>query len=133
MNQIEQSRLADLENALREMPNHVTEMPVEHYQIEGVYCRSLFIPAGMCAVGKVHNHEHIAILAQGTMRLFDEEFTAPYICITPAGTKRAVYAVTDCTFINVIRTDLTEITEIEAEAVSSTFEEFETRKLLCHS
>lgn len=109
------------------------ELPVEHYQIEGVYARSLFIPAGMCAVGKIHNHEHIAILAQGTMRIFDEEFTAPFICITPAGTKRAVYAVTDCTFINVIRTDLTEIADIEAEAVSDTFEEFEERKLLWHS
>lgn len=133
MNELEKSQINNLTSALLEMPNHVREMPVDHYQIKGVYCRSLFIPAGTVAVGKIHNSEHIAVLAQGTMRIFDDEFTAPYVCVSPAGTKRAVYAVTDCTIINVIRTDLTDLTEIEAEAVSSTFEEFEEKKLLWHS
>jgi len=46
------------------------------------------------------------------------------------GIKRAGYAVTDVTFINVIRTDLESLGDIEQEAVCDTFEEYEAFKLL---
>lgn len=121
------------EDEISQLPDHTTEFDVSHYQIDGVYVRSLFIPAGMVLTGKIHNHEHIAILAQGTIRVHNgeeyKEISAPYICIEKAGIKRIGYALTDCTFINVIRTDLTDIAEIENEAVSTTFEEFEQRRI----
>jgi hypothetical protein len=115
------------------MPDVITDFDVEHYQIDGVYVRSLFIPKDMVLTGKIHNHEHIAILAQGTIRVHNgegfKEISAPCTWIEKAGVKRLGYALTDCTFINVIRTDLKNIADIENEAVSNTFEEFEQRRI----
>lgn len=129
------SKIQDIEDVIKSMDGAIDgkDFPVEHYQIEGVYARSLFIPAGMVLVGAIHNKEHISILSQGTLRVFDgdvfKEITAPYTCVDKAGVKRLGYALTDCTFINVLRTDKTDIADIEHEAVSQTFEEFEQRKL----
>jgi len=105
----------------------------QHYQIKGVYARTMFIPAGMLVTGKIHNFESIGILAQGTMRITNGEtsvlVSAPYISVDKPGIKRLGYAETDCTFISVHRTDAEEITDIEDELVSDTFEEFEIKRL----
>lgn len=121
-----------LEKIILDSPQ--VEMPVAHYQINGVYARALFIPAGVVLTGKIHNTESIGILAQGTLRICNgesySEITAPHICIDKAGIKRIGYAVTDCTFITVHRTDKTDLTEIEEELTSMTFEEFEQKTKL---
>ena len=105
----------------------------EHYQIKGVYARSMFVPAGMMITGKIHNFESIGILAQGTMRITNGEtsvvVSAPYITVDKPGIKRLGYAETDCTFISIHRTDAEEIADIEDELVSDTFEEFEVKRL----
>jgi hypothetical protein len=105
----------------------------QHYKIKGVYARTMFVPAGMLVTGKIHNFESIGILAQGTMRITNGEtsvlVSAPYIAVDKPGIKRLGYAETDCTFISVHRTDAEEITDIEDELVSDTFEEFETKRL----
>ena len=105
----------------------------QHYQIKGVYARTMFVPAGMLVTGKIHNFESIGILAQGTMRITNGEtsvlVSAPYISVDKPGIKRLGYAETDCTFISVHRTDAEEITDIEDELVSDTFEEFEIKRL----
>ena len=105
----------------------------QHYQIKGVYARTMFVPAGMLVTGKIHNFESIGILAQGTMRITNGEtsalVSAPYIAVDKAGIKRLGYAETDCTFISVHRTDAEEITDIEDELVSDTFEEYEVKRL----
>jgi len=105
----------------------------EHYQIKGVYVRSMFVPAGMLVTGKVHNFESIGILAQGTMRITNGEtskiVSAPYIAVDKPGIKRLGYAETDCTFISVHKTDAEELTAIEDELVSDTFEQYEIKRL----
>ena len=105
----------------------------EHYQIKGVYARSMFVPAGMMITGKIHNFESIGVLAQGTMRITNGEtsvvVSAPYITVDKPGIKRLGYAETDCTFISIHRTDAEEIADIEDELVSDTFEEFEVKRL----
>lgn len=105
------------------------ELPIEHYQIKGVYVRSMFIPAGTVLTGKIHNTEHISILAQGTIRVCNgidsKTISAPFIMVDQPGVKRIGYAETDVTFINVMRSDKTDIAELEAELVSDTFEQYE--------
>lgn len=102
-----------------------------HYQIPGVYVRSLFIPAGMALTGKIHNYESICILAQGRLRLANADqamvIEAPYIAVDKPGIMRMGYAETDCTFITVHRTDNIDIDKIEDELSSDTFEEFEIK------
>ena len=109
-------------------------LPVEHYQVDGVYVRSLFLPAGTLLTGKIHNFENIAILAQGTIRVSNGTdayvLTAPHIMVDKPGVKRIGYAETDVTFITVHKTANTEIDDIEKELVSATFEEYEQQLLL---
>lgn len=105
------------------------ELALQHLFLPGVCVRSMFIPAGTLLAGKIHKHLHVAILAQGTIRLADDDnafvVSAPYIAYGKAGIKRLGYAETDCTFINVLSTGLTDIDELEKEMVVDTFEEFE--------
>ena len=121
-----------IEKEMREFPS--LTLPVEHYQIDGVYVRSLFLPAGTLLTGKIHNFENIAILAQGTIRVSNGTdayvLTAPHIMVDKPGVKRIGYAETDVTFITVHKTANTEIDDIEKELVSATFEEYEQQLLL---
>ena len=121
-----------IEQEIGAMPQ--VTLPVEHYQIDGVYVRSLFLPAGTLLTGKIHNFENIAILAQGTIRVSNGTdayvLTAPRIIVDKPGVKRIGYAETDVTFITVHKTTNTEIDDIEKELVSDTFEEYEQQLLL---
>ena len=122
-------KILELEALMRTMPQ--VEPEVQHYHLNGVYVRSLFMPAGSLATGRIHNHESIGILAQGTLRITNGDtsivVTAPYITVDKPGIKRLGYAETDCTFITVHRTDLDSIDAIEEALVSDTFEEYEQK------
>ncbi len=123
------SKILELEALMKAMPQ--VESPAQHYHLSGVYCRSLFIPKGCLLTGKIHNHESIGILAQGTLRITNGDIstvvTAPYITVDKPGIKRLGYAETDCTFITVHRTDLDSIDAIEEALVSDSFEEYELK------
>jgi quercetin dioxygenase-like cupin family protein len=110
------------------------ELPIEHYQIDGVYARSMFIPAGTILTGKIHNFESIAILAKGRIRITNgtESYIVSegHIMVDKPGVKRLGYAETDVVFITVHRTDNIEIEAIEKELVSATFEEYQQQLLL---
>lgn len=121
-----------IEQEILKMPQ--VELPVEHYQIDGVYARSMFIPAGTILTGKIHNFESIAILAKGRIRITNgtESYiiSEGHIMVDKPGVKRLGYAETDVVFITVHRTDNIEIEAIEKELVSATFEEYQQQLLL---
>jgi quercetin dioxygenase-like cupin family protein len=121
-----------IEQEILKMPQ--VELPIEHYQIDGVYVRSMFIPAGTILTGKIHNFESIAILAKGRIRITNgtESYiiSEGHIMVDKPGVKRLGYAETDVIFITVHRTDNTEIEAIEKELVSATFEEYQQQLLL---
>jgi hypothetical protein len=121
-----------IEKEILQMPQ--VDCPVKHYQVDGVYVRSMFIPAGTILTGKIHNFENIAILAQGTIRISNgtESYviSAPHVMVDKPGVKRIGYAETDVTFITVHKTVNTEIEAIEKELVSATFEEYQQQLLL---
>ena len=124
--------ILQIEAQILQMPQ--VELPIEHYQIKGVYARSMFIPAGTLLTGKIHNFESIAILAKGTIRITNgtESYVISegHIMVDQPGVKRLGYAETDVVFITVHRTDNIEIEAIEDELVSATFEEYEQQLLL---
>jgi len=121
-----------IEQEILKMPQ--VELPIEHYQIDGVYVRSMFIPAGTILTGKIHNFESIAILAKGRIRITNgtESYiiSEGHIMVDKPGVKRLGYAETDVVFITVHRTDNIEIEAIEKELVSATFEEYQQQLLL---
>jgi len=112
--------------------------PVNHFFAGGTYIREIFNPAGELIITKIHKKEHPFFLMQGSMNIMTEdgivEVNAPHFGITKKGTKRVIYTKTDCVFITVHATELTDIDKIEDEVIAKDFNDpeisIEENKLL---
>lgn len=95
------------------------EFDVSHTLIDGVYTRTLFIPARSLLVGKIHLKECVNIVAKGDISVLTEtgmgRFKAGHVAVSGPGIQKVGYAHEDTVFINVFRTDETSIEKIEAE------------------
>jgi RimJ/RimL family protein N-acetyltransferase len=121
----------ELEKMMMTMPQ--TELTPIHHFAKGLYCRELFIPKGTLISGKVHKQEHIFILFSGEHVLCTDHgpvtVKGPYFKISPPGTKRLGYALTDCVGMNILATDLTDPEEIEDTLTCCGIEEYESQLL----
>lgn len=92
-----------------------------HHFADGLYARTVFIPAGDCVVGKMHRQSHLNFLLQGTIRVWTEQgmktLTAPQILSSEPGCKRVGYAITDTLWATVHASDKTDLKELEAELI----------------
>ena len=99
--------------------------PVKHSFADGCYIREIFNPTGMLIVTKIHKKKHPFFLMKGDMSIITEtgveRIQAPYQGITIPGTKRVIYAHTDCVFITVHATEHTDIKKIEEEVIAEDF------------
>ena len=103
-------KILSLESALMAQEESIssdelTEQLVEHFFAPQVYGRKMFIPEGMCIVGKIHNHAHLNVITRGRIKVVtefgDEILEWPKIWISEPGTKRAVYALTDTEWLTI--------------------------------
>lgn len=112
-------QIVRLQSEMAKLPQ--VELPTEHFFANGMYCRSLYRPAGTLIVGKVHKHEHFYIICCGTVQVTTDEgvkeITGPKVIVSRPGTKRAVLALTDATCLTVHRTDKIDLDDIEAEVI----------------
>ncbi len=105
--------------------------PLKHSFSDGIYVREIFIPEGATVVGKIHKHDHPNFLMSGTVVVATEfgreKLTGPISMISKAGTKRALYAVTDLVWITVHHnpTNTQNLSEIEKEVIADSYEEFD--------
>lgn len=90
-------RIMELQDHLAAMPQ--IDLPLRHFFANGLYMRELYVPAGVCAVGRVHKHDQITtIMGDCTIVTPGEapvRVTGYEVSETPAGVKRAVYAHKD--------------------------------------
>jgi hypothetical protein len=99
------------------------EPKTDHYFADGMYCRSVFRPAGCIVIGKVHKKEHFYIITKGKVAVAgngaDKIYESGDVIISKPGTKRAVYALEDsiCVTVHRIVTESKDIEEIEKELV----------------
>lgn len=110
--------------------------PLKHSFAPGVYVREIFIPAGTFIVGKIHKHEHPNFLMSGEVSYLTEfgeveRIKAPKSMMSPAGTKRVVYAHQDTTWVTVHITDKTDLKEIEEEIIATDYNEIEMEDKIC--
>jgi hypothetical protein len=130
------ARIWALKDSLLAAPEHA-EMPVNHTLIDGVYTRSLFIAKGTLLVGKIHLKECVNIVAKGDISILTEggsgRFQAGHVAVSAPGIQKLGYAHEDTVFINVFRTDETDIDKIEAEIASEEFTALaaEKKETLC--
>ncbi len=108
--------------------------PLKHSFSDGIYVREIFIPAGMFIVGKIHKHDHPNFLMSGEVDVVTESgsvrLKGPCSMISSAGTKRALYAITDLTWITVHLnpTNTQDLKELEKLVIADSFEEYEKFK-----
>lgn len=112
-------RIADLEGKLGECEQ--LELEPVHYFSEGLYARELTLPEGSCVVGKIHKHAHLNVIIKGECRVSTpfgmETYRAPCVFESKPDTKRAVYAITETTWITFHPTDTTDVCEIEKQII----------------
>lgn len=86
-----------LEAELLKLPQ--VEMPVEHDFCNGLYARTMRIPAGTVATGAVHKDESFLVVRKGNLIIPTnngvENVGPGFMSVTKANTKRAVVALTD--------------------------------------
>lgn len=109
-------------------PNRV-ELPFTESLEHGLYTRTLFIPKGCELVGKIHRKPCVNIVAKGDITIMTEtgmlRVQAGYSVTSPAGIQKIGYAHEDTIFINVFRTDETDIGAIEKDLICENFEALE--------
>lgn len=133
-------RILDLEAMLASLPGSTygdnPACPLKHSFGGGIYMREIDIPAGTLLTGKIHRHDHPNVLTKGEVIVVTEHggrehLVAPCAMISAAGTKRAVYAVTDVhwiTFHNVGKER--DLDAIEAMIIAPSYADLERPKEL---
>lgn len=81
------------------------DCPLTNLFADGIYWREILIPKGTIAVGRKHKTEHINVLLSGRVRVVRDgkviELSAPQVFKSPAGVRKAVYAIKDTRWANV--------------------------------
>jgi hypothetical protein len=126
-------KLLDLECSCKQQEQ--SEVPCEEYFSDGCYGREVFIPKGTCLVGEIHLTEWITIVSRGHIRIVSEEGTSmvdarerPVTFISPAGVKRAGYALEDTWWTMFRATPLTTTEEIRAKHIATDYNQLENHK-----
>lgn len=117
---ISRNLVNEAEAIMAKMPQ--IELSVEHYFSLGIYARELYIPKGVTLTGKIHKFEQLNILAKGKMKVLVgniiKEVEAPFVVVSPPGTKRIATTLEDCVWITVHGTHETDIDLIEKQFIA---------------
>lgn len=112
-----QDRIQAFKLAARELPQ--TEIPTQHFILDGIYVRQTFIPKGTVFVGRVHKKPHFFMVLKGLAEVTMDEsivtLRAGMTLMCPPGTRRAGICLEDTVFAGVFRTEKTDLKDIEAE------------------
>lgn len=130
--------LAFQENMQRRLPGvwegDNDHCPLKHTFPQGFYVREIFLPKGTLLVGKIHRHEHPNFLMSGDVSVLTEEgpkrIKGPCSMVSPAGTKRIVYAHEDTVWVTVhLNPDnLTDLKALEELIIAKNYEELTHHK-----
>lgn len=106
-----------------------TELPIKHHFSKGVYARELFIPAGAALSGEIHKYSNLNILVKGKIAVGTDKANikiveAPFVVVSPPGTKRIAYAIEDCIWITIHGTEETNIDLIKKEFIAESEQEY---------
>ncbi len=116
------AQLVELEHAISRQLAPV-EYETIHTHAPGLYVRTVRMPAGAVATGRVHSTEHVFVVTRGELTIAAgdgspvQRVAAGVQCISKPGVKRAVFCHTDVECSNVHITSETDLARLEAELV----------------
>ena len=89
---------------------------IQHHFSSGVYAKETRIPAGFVLVQHAHKHDHLSILASGSVELVVD---GP-VCLTIAAEKHhGIKSLTDVVWYCVHATDCTDENEVDETLIVS--------------
>jgi len=101
----ERQALIKLQSELTTCDTRIESIPVVHHFAHGVYGRECFIERGQIIAGRIHKTEHINVISQGSVdvvidnvltgEIVKATYEAPCHFVSPAGTKRMIFANED--------------------------------------
>lgn len=112
------AQIEALEMELAQHSGRIAIEPIHHFA-DGLYSRTIHIPANVCLTGKVHKTEHINIISAGEITVWTEagmrRLSAPCVFVSQPGTKRAgwTHAPTVWTTIHANPTNEREIPKVD--------------------
>lgn len=93
------------------------EPVISHHFGGGVYAKAAHAPAGMVLVQHKHVHDHLSILASGTVEVVVDnerrEITAPACLTIEAGKHHGIKALTDVVWYCIHATDCTDAEQVD--------------------
>ena len=96
---------------------------IRHHFSSGVYAKETRIPAGYVLVQHAHKHDHLSILASGSVELaVDGEKSvvhAPACLTIAAGKHHGIKSITDVVWYCVHATDCTDEDEVDEVLIES--------------
>ena len=99
--------------------------PLEHEFADGIYKRTVHVPAGALVVGMIHRYAHFCVITKGIVSVLTEQGAfrreAPFIFRSPRHAKRLVYHHTDTSWTTFHATQETDVAKIESEIIAPSF------------
>lgn len=97
-------------------------VPITHHFFGGIYAKETRVDAGQILVQHKHEHDHLSILASGTVELLVEdtrcELTGPATITIKAGKHHGIKALTSVVWYCIHRTDCTDPREVDEVLIS---------------
>lgn len=105
--------------------NNVTideQLGVTHHFGGGVYAKETPVPAGFILVQHKHAHDHLSVLASGTVELLVDgvrsEITGPACVTIRAGRYHGIKALTDVVWFCIHATDCTDPEQVDEVVIA---------------
>lgn len=94
-----------------------------HHFAQGMYGRELLMKAGTLIVGKVHKHQHLAIMIYGDILVYTERegkrrLKGYNMMVSPPETKRVVYPIEDTLWVTIHASDERDLEKLESELIT---------------
>lgn len=113
-------RVVQIQEALLTLPQ-ADVAKTDHYFQGGMYCRRMWIPAGVLIAGKTHKTDHLFIGCSGELVVWGEGprylLRAGDIKKSQRGTKRLVYSLSECVVLTLHRAEEKPLEDLEREMV----------------
>jgi len=107
---------------------------IQHHFSSGVYAKETRIPAGFVLVQHAHKHDHLSILASGSVELVVDNVKsvvhAPGCLTINAGKHHGIKSLTDVVWYCVHATDCTDENEVDETLIVSD-NTVEASKIVC--
>ncbi|WP_422096337.1 cupin domain-containing protein [Variovorax sp.] len=108
---------------MNENTSVLADLQLQHHFGGGVYAKETIIPAGLVLVQHKHAHDHLSILASGTVVLEVEgerrTLVGPACVTVEAGKHHGVRAITEAVWYCIHATDNTDAETVDGKLIAA--------------